>query len=202
MRSPSETDPLVRIENRLAEMRRRTISSLTVTNPNDGIAYLEIASDRVIMRDPHGSVILLGNLSPEWGYNNPWQNYTLSPTQQGASSFALTGAMQTTSWATLYPNQPRIKFTVNTKVDSSTGGVGDTQIAYTVNGGAPTVIAASVASTTSTSFVSTSIEYLWPADYFGDRIQILFQARIRSGTGNPLLDSVVYSPSRLYGSPA
>lgn len=202
MQSPTDTDPLARIANRLAEMRRRTISTLKVTNPGDGIAYLDIADGRVIMRDGNGTVILLGNLAPEWGYNNPWQNYCVSPTQQGASSFAVSGAMQTTSWATLYPNQPRMKFTVNTKVASSTGGIGDTQVAYTVNGGAPTVIPVSVASTSSTSFVSSSFEYLWPADYFDDKIRIMFQARIRPGTGDPLLDTVIYSPSRLYGSPA
>lgn len=202
MQSPKSDDSLARIQTRLAEMRRRTVSTLTVTNPVDGIAYLEISGNRVIIRDGNGAVILLGNLAPEWGYNNPWQNYTISPTQQGASSFALTGALQTTSWATFYPNQPRVKFTVNTKVDSITGAVADTQIAYTVNGGVATVIPGTEASTSSTTFTSSSFEYLWPGDYFGDRIQVLFQARIRPGTGDPILDSVIYSPSRLYGSPA
>lgn len=201
MKSPTTFDPLARIENRLAEMRRRTISTLMVTNPADGIAYLEVAGGRVIMRDGNGTIILLGNLRPEWGYQNPWANYTLSPAQLGASSLAVTGSMQTTSWATLYPNQSRIKVTVNTKVDSSTGGIADTQVAYTVNGGAPTIIPASIAESASTSFVSSSFEYLWPADYFGDRIQVLFQARIRPGTGNPLVDTATFSPSRLYGSP-
>lgn len=201
MQSATGVDPLTRIENRLAEMRRRTISTLTVTNPADGIAYLEVGGGRVTMRDGNGTVILLGNLPPEWGYQNPWANYTLSPTQQGASSLAVTGPMQTTSWATLYPNQPRIKVTVNTKVGSTTGGIADTQVAYTVNGGSPTVIPASVAASSSTSFVSSSFEYVWPADYFGDKIQVLFQARIRPGTGDPLLDTATFSPSRLYGSP-
>lgn len=202
MQSPTSVDALARIQNRLAEMRCRTISTLTVTNPADGIAYLQVSDSRVIVRDGNGTIILLGNLPPEWGYQNPWQNYTLTPTQQGASSFALTGALQTTSWATFYPNQPRMKITVNTKVNSSTGAIGDTQVAYTVNGGAPTVITGSAQATASTSFVSTSFDYLWPADYFGDKVQILFQARIRPGTGDPVNDSVIYSPSRLYGSPA
>lgn len=201
MRSDSE-DYRGRIERRINEMYRRTMSSLTVTNPADGIIYLDIAADHAIIRDPNGSLILYANSAPEWGYNNPWQNYPLMLTQQSASSLGVSGPFTTTAWATIYPNQPQMRFTVQTKVGSSTGGVGDYQVAYTVNGGAPTVIPASVGSTTSTTFVTTSFDYVWPSDLFGDRVQILWQARIRPATGSPLVDTVAFSPSRLYGVPA
>lgn len=201
MQSPTDPNPLARIENRLAEMQRRTMSSLDVTNPVDGITYLHIATGQVWMYDSNGTLILANQGSPNWGYLNPWQNYVLYPSQPPVISNALSGGMQNTALGTLYPNQPRMSFTVATRVSSSTLGVADTQVVYTVNGGSPVTIAASIASTTSTTAVTQSFEYVWPADYFGAKIQIRFQARIRPGTGDPLNDFAVYAPSRLYGKP-
>jgi hypothetical protein len=43
---------------------------------------------------------------------------------------------------------------------------------------------------------------VWPGDYFGDKIDLKFKARIRPGTGDPVLDYVVYAPIRLYGAAA
>lgn len=201
MQSPTDTNPLARIEQRLAEMQRRTMSTLTVTNPVDGITYLRVSGGHVYMFDSNGTLIL-GNVGPpSWGYLNPWQNYVLFPSQPPVISNALSGPMQNTALSVLYPNQARMSFTVTTKVASSTGGVADTQVVYTVNGGSPVTIAASVASTTSTTGVTQSFEYVWPADYFGDKIRISFQARIRPGTGDPLNDYAIYAAARLYGKP-
>lgn len=201
MRSQDE-DTRSRIERRIDEMYRRTMSSLTVTNPDDGVVYLEINPTRAALRDPNGTFILYSNAAPEWGYNNPWQNYPLMLTQQSASSLVGSGPFATAVWATLYPNQPRMRFTTQAKVATSTGGIGDYQVAYTVNGGAPTVIPGSSGSTSSLTFVASSFEYTWPSDLFGDRVQILYQCRIRPGTGDPLTDVAWFSPSRLYGVPA
>lgn len=201
MQSPTDPDPLARIEQRLAEMQRRTMSTLTVTNPADGVAYLDISGSRLRMRDSNGTFILANQGPPSWGYLNPWQNYVLFPFQPPVISNALTGPMQNTALATLYPNQARMSFTVTTVVSSSTGGIADTQVVYTVNGGSPVTIAASVGTTASTTGVTSSWEYVWPADYFGDKIKVMFQARIRPGTGDPLNDYAIYAPSRLYGKP-
>lgn len=201
MKSPTEPDPLGRIEERLAEMQRRTMSTLDVTNPADGITYLHIARGQLGMYDSNGTLILANSSTPGWGYLNPWQNYTMFPAQPPAISNALSGPMQTTALATLYPNQARMFFTVTTKVSSLTGGIADTQIVYTVNAGSPVTIAGSVANTTSTTGVTASFQYLWPADYFGAKIKIMFQARIRPGTGDALNDFAIYAPSRLYGGP-
>lgn len=201
MQSPDTEDRLSRIRARLDEMQRRTMSSLTVTNPVDGIQYLAAGTGHVYLFDPHGTLILASQGGTQWGYLNPWQDYVMFQAKPTGSAFAFTGALQTTLWATLYPNQPRMQFTVDTQVNSSSGAIADTQVSYTVNGGSPVTVPVSVAATSSTTRISTSFTYLWPSDLFGAKVRVSFQARIRTGTGNPALDSVVYAPTRIYGAP-
>jgi hypothetical protein len=193
----SRQDRIAAMERRLDEMQRRTMSTLSITNPVDGITYVQINDGQVWIYDSNGTLILAGASS--WGYLNPWQNYVAFPATPPLISNALTGAMQNTATATLYPNQARMFFTVTASADSVTGGIADVQVTYTVNGGSPVLIADSVNETGTT--VTYSFEYVWPADYFGDRINILFQARVRPGTGDPLNDMAIFGPIRLYGGP-
>lgn len=197
MITASQEDKLTALERRLDEMQRRTMSTLSVTNPVDGITYVQISNGQVWIYDSNGTLIL-GSAS-SWGYLNPWQNYVAFPATPPLISNALTGAMQNTATATFYPNQARMFFTVKATSDSVTGGIVDVQVSYTVNGGAPVLIADSVNTTAST--VTYSFECVWPTDFFGDRINVLFQARVRPGTGDPLNDMAIFGPIRLYGGP-
>jgi hypothetical protein len=199
------SDRLDRLEQRFAEMQRRTMANLTVTNPADGQTYLRV-SGAPQLYDSTGASILLAASSGSWGYSNPWQNYVMFPVEP-PGGYAIAGGFVDSHVATLYPNQPRIYITAKallTNIDPSaepTGAIADWQTVYSVDGVGSTPIPG-LSGTTSTPEVSVvqSVTYLWPADYFNHRIQIRFQARIRSGTGNGD-DYTRLSPTRVYGGP-
>lgn len=202
MRSPNDEDRIDWIARRMDEMERRTMSTLTVTNPVDGIAYLDIQGGHVRIRDGAGSSIMDTVAAPGFGYVSPLQNYVMFFNLPPLVAAGFSGPLVTTASATFSPNQARLNITTVVYVESDTGAVADYQISYTVNGGSPVVIPGSVSSTsTPWTPITLSYSYAWPGDYFTSTIKLLFQARIRPGTGDPALDDVIFSPLRLYGVP-
>lgn len=204
MQSPDTEDRLSLLEARVAEMQRRTMSSLTVTNPTDGIAYLQVTTGHVRLRDQTGSTILDTAASPSFGYAKPLQNYVGFVQLPSIASAGFVGPLVKATSATFRPNAARLNVTTLAFLETSTTGIGDYQVQYTVDGGAPTVIPASVgviqpAAAFTQQLLSWS--YVWPSDYFGHKIELQFMARVRPATGDPLLDDILITPLRLYGAP-
>lgn len=201
MYSPATTDQLAVLEQRLQEMRRRTLSSLAVTNPATGVKVLEVATDRVTFRGNTGGGILQSAISPRWGFDAPWgSTVAFSSAALGSSSgVADLSVYEPYVTARFRPSNARLLGTTTTTILSSTGATCDTRVMYRVNGGSQVQITAGIFSTTSTVAVKHSWEYLWPADYFNSVIDLEFQARL-SGTFDPLSDFVFHGATRLYGA--
>lgn len=199
MKSAQTPDLLAALENRLREMRTRTLSSLKVTGA-DNQTYVSIQNDDVWLFDTNNTLVLSNARSPRWGYENPWQNHVLFVTAQQPPSYATFDVMTDSVVAVFRPNQPRINVTVSTRVQGDPGGTAEFQALYQVDGGAPVTIPASVGSTTSHTDVLTSWTYLWPADYWDNVIKIRFQTRIQPGAVG--FHRAAHGPVRLYGAPA
>lgn len=199
MNRGSQEDRVARIEARLEEMRRRTVSSLTVTN---GVTYLKVANGRITLRDGNGGAILDTAPSPAFGYNQPLQNYTVFPVLPPATSDSFQGPYRNTMVTRFRPNQPRMEISTTSEffndIDVSSTGIADWQLVYTVNGGSPVTIPGSSGSLLAWGITTQTYSYTWPADYFSSIILLQFQARIRPGTGT-VNDGIGYAPSRLYG---
>lgn len=196
----SEEDRIAALRARIEEMRRRTVSSLTVTN--SGVEYLKVASGRITLRDGSGGPILSTAPAPAFGYTQPLQNYTVFPVLPPATSDAFQGPFVNTMVTRFRPNQPRIEISTTTEffndIDLTSTGIADWQLVYTVNGGAPITIPGSSGSLLAWGTTTQTYSYTWPADYFSSIILLQFQARIRPGTGT-VNDGIGYAPSRLYG---
>lgn len=204
MQSPDTEDRLTLLEVRLAEMQRRTMSSLTVTNPADGIAYLQVTAGHVRLRDSTGTPILDTAAAPSFGYAQPLQNYVGFVQLPSIASAGFVGPLVKATSATFRPNAARLFVTTLAFLETTTTGIGDYQVQYTVDGGAPVVIPGSVGTIAPASaFVPQllSWSYVWPADYFSHKIEIQFMARVRPATGDPALDDILITPLRLYGAP-
>lgn len=180
-------------------MRRRTVSTLTVTNPVNQVVYLDVRNQQVSISDNTGSSILANALSPRWGYDKLLQNHVMFVVAQQPPQTADPMVMSDATVAVFRPNQARVKVTTSTKVQGDPGGIAETQAQYSVNGGSLVTIPASVFSTTSHTDVLNSWEYVWPDDYWGDFIMLHFQSRIQPGVGG--FHRAAHGPIRLYGAP-
>lgn len=201
MLSANTQDRLAAIEGRLGEMRRRTMSSLAVTDPTSGVRHLEIAADRIQVWDTDGGLILNSSLPPRWGYDAPWVStvaFSSSPLSS-SSGVADISVFEPYATARFRPSNPRLLGGTITRVASSIGATCDTRVMYRVNGGSQVQIVDADFSTTSLVDVVNTWEYVWPGDYHNDVIDVEFQARL-SGTFDPLFDFIFHSPSRLYGA--
>lgn len=203
MRSSDSMDKIQRLEQRLIEMQRRTMSTLTVTDPVSGVSMVQIRNGQVILTDQAGFAILWGSKLPRWGYEMPWTNYVAFPSAAtGAPLLSETaGVFVDFSTARLRPSSARLKVATLCRVNSVTvGATIDTRCTYSINGGADTVIAASVFSTTSTSSVSNTWDFVWPSDLFSSVVTLRFQGKL-SGSFDAVNDSGNLSPYRIYGAP-
>ena len=199
MYSPNGTDRLAVLERRLTEMRRRTLSSLAVTNPANGVKIVEIGSGQITFRDNTGAPIL--NASPLWGFAVPWASTVAFSSEALGSSSGVADISLYEPYVTarLRPNNPKLLGGTTTRVLSSIGATCDTRVMYRVNGGPQVQITEANFSTTSTVSVRNTWQYLWPGDYFDDVIDIEFQARL-SGTFDPVNDFIFHGASRVYGT--
>jgi hypothetical protein len=198
MRSAQNEDRLARIERRLAEMRRRTMSTLTVTSSVDNQAYVVIRNDDVWLLDKNDTLYLTNARPPRWGYDNPWQIHCMFLTNQDPPPGADVEVMTDSSVAVFRPNHAKITVTTSTKVQGDPDGIAEAQAVYQVDGGAPVLIPASVFSTTSHSAVLNTWSYSWPADYWDNVIRLRFQTRIQPGAIG--FHRAAHGPVRLYGA--
>lgn len=204
MQVPDTEDRLSLLEARMAEMQRRTMSSLTVTNPTDGVAYLQITSGHVRLRDSTNSLILDTAAAPSFGYAKPLQNYVGFVQLPSIASAGFVGPFVKATSATFRPNAARLNVTTLAFLETTTTGIGDYQVQYTVDGGSPVVIpgsAGTIAAAAAFTPQLLSWSYVWPADYFAHKIELQFMARVRPATGDPALDDILITPLRLYGAP-
>jgi hypothetical protein len=206
MYSASSSDRLDELERKLAEMQRRTMSSLSITNPSNNVSMVNINQSYTALNDKNGATILYSATSSHWGYSNPWQNYVVVPSAPPSGS-VFAGGFVDSQVAYFWPNQPRMLLTIKTvmtNIDPSvepTGAIGDWQVVYSVDGVGSTAIPGLSGSTSTPEVtVTQSASYLWPADYFNHKIQLRYQCRIRPGTGNGD-DYMLVAPTRLYGGP-
>lgn len=201
MYSSTGTDKLAQLEQRLQEMRRRTISTLSVTNPDTGVKILEIGDNRVTFRANTGRPIFQSDKDPRWGLAVPWGSTVAFPVEAFGSSSGVAdiSVYEPYMTARLRPNNPRLLGGTTTRVVSSIGATCNTRVMYRVNGGSQVQITAADYTTTSTVSVRNAWEYLWPGDYFDDVIDVEFQARL-SGTFDPINDFIFHGASRLYGA--
>jgi hypothetical protein len=175
------------------------MSTLTVTNPADGVTMLDIRNDRVSVSDGDGGLILLNAAAPEWGYKILLQNHVMFVNSQQGPAWISAETMTDSVVAVFKPNQARIKVTTSTKVQGDPGGIAETQAVYQVNGGSPVLIPASVFNSNVHADVLNSWEYVWPDDYWDDTVTLHFQTRIQPGAGG--FHRSTHGPVRLYGAP-
>lgn len=199
MQSPTNQDRIVAIKARLEELRRRTVSTLTVTDPVSGVKYIQSDSKNLTFRGNDGNRILGTAIAPRWGSEDPWPNYVAFPTQPIYPNNYPIDTFSPSALARFRPTSARLQITTATRVVSVTGAVCETKIVYTVNGGAPVTIPGSTFNTTSTTAVTNSVSYVFPADYWGSIISLEFQSRFSPGTFDPVNDFFWHSPIRTYG---
>lgn len=191
---------LQRIEQRLDEMQRRTMSNLSVTT-DAGVKVLEIQADSATIRTPAGDALLVTATLPQWGFREPWAPITAFPTSAFSSSSDSPdpAVYSTMSTARFKPTSAKLLGgTLAYRLSSAPTATCEFRVQYRINGGSLIDIAASHGSTTSGTAVQFTWEYIFPVDVYDDDITLEFQARL-AGPFDPLLDAAFFSPFRLYG---
>lgn len=198
-RSDTTAAVMAQVEQRLAEMQRRTMSTLTVSNLNG--AMLDVGDGHVIFRHPADGTVLLANDPTQWGYDAPLAATTVfsSAPFSSSSDVANISNYNVYARARLYPQSPRIRISTRTyRVVTNPSVVCEFRCVYRLNGGSDTVIAESQGATTATSATEHNWEFIWPAsNYFGALIELDFQARLQGAVVGG--DALFHSPSRIYG---
>jgi hypothetical protein len=189
------------IEGRIRELQRRTLSNLTVTDP-DADTIFRVEDGLVTVTGTDGNFILWTTRPPQWGFANPWANYVMYPSQPiGAADAAyVNGVWVSNGNARIRPQHARLKVTTATRAIATAGARVELKASYTVNGGPTVDILESMHSTLNTAgaTITNSWEYVWPVDYWDDVITLSFRSRYVGTVAGG--DATYHGPTRFYGA--
>lgn len=179
----------------LEELDRRTYSNFTVTNPATGVKNLEVGPAtagryQLRLRDDNGNTIYGNDTTEDWGlvgYRQPMPMYPTVP----ASGLTFG---TTTTWVTTWETQTfvntrnmQIRYIYNDVFAS--GGTSEYRVAYDAGAGL-VVMTGSLVSAVVSTLSGKQFSYTWPADFYDTEVQIFFQCRMASGSGNAVLSPV------------
>lgn len=197
--TPDNKDDLVariaKLEAKVDEINRKTLSNISVTDPTTQIKTLEIGQDAansnrsfIKIRDTAGGIIMANDTVAGWGASAPNISYSLYPWNSWSAVQITSAGFQTTYTGQIFINMPRINFRMNREI--SGGGVLSTasmKVSWYqgANYATRTQMGATQSFPSATGYraAESPLTYLWPSNMLGQYVYVVFEASLDTGAG-------------------
>jgi hypothetical protein len=194
MKRPRDEDSQERLEQFLDELDRKTHSNLRVTDPNTGIANLEVGPTangyEYRLRDANGNTVY-GNDAAAGkglvGYKMAMPMYPSTPAS--GLTFGTTTTWVTTWQTRTFVNTLGVQLAYRYQDSSPSGGTSEYRYVYDIGSG-PVVIGSTFRQAVNPTHTVVNAQFIWPSDLSDIEVSLSLQCRMASGSGSAVASPI------------